>query len=137
MCCLQGVLGNEHHITNASELITFSNNVNRSTSYDGTTVLLDNNIDFTEDLSRQPEPIGKDKKELPRHIVSKEHLMGNLVMNSSLVQIGLFGYTDGATIRNVVLGYSCSILCSYISSSRAYVGGVVGRCGYCTIENVI
>ena len=62
-CCLaalcQGVIGrNELHIKNASGLIGLSKNVNSGTSYSGTTVLLDADIDFSGDLSEQFEPIG-------------------------------------------------------------------------------
>ena len=54
-------------------------------------------------------PLEKTKKNFQGVFVGQGHKMGNLVMNSLLVHVGLFGYTDGATIRNVVLGSSCSI----------------------------
>ena len=62
-CCLaalgKGVLGVEElHIKNASELIQLSNNVSSGTSYSGTTVFLDVDIDFSGGLSEQFEPIG-------------------------------------------------------------------------------
>ena len=63
-CCLaalcQGVLGEgEYRIKNANELIGLSKNVSSGTSYNGTTVFLDADIDFYDGLSEQIEPIGK------------------------------------------------------------------------------
>ena len=48
----------ELRIHNADELITFSESVISGTSYSGTTVYLDSDIDFTPSLSQQFEPIG-------------------------------------------------------------------------------
>ena len=47
-------------INNANDLIEFSNSVNRTNKYNGTTVLLGSDIDFSEELSQQFKPIGKD-----------------------------------------------------------------------------
>ena len=63
-CCLaalcQGVLSEgELSIKNANGLITFSKNVNSGSTYSGTTVFLDADIDFSGGLSEQFEPIGK------------------------------------------------------------------------------
>ena len=38
------VLGYEYHISNASDFISFAENVNRGTDYSGTTVLLDSEL---------------------------------------------------------------------------------------------
>ena len=55
----KGVLGEgELHINNASDLISLSKNVSSGTTYSGTTVLLDADIDFSDGLSEQFEPIG-------------------------------------------------------------------------------
>ena len=75
LCCVaalcQGVHGeNELHIHNASELIQFSKDVSSGTSYSGTTVFLDADIDFSGGLSEQFEPIGT-----VAAITSKAHLM--------------------------------------------------------------
>ena len=62
-CCVaalsQGALSYEHHINTASGLIEFSKDVNNGISYNGTTVFLDADIDFSGGLSEQQfEPIG-------------------------------------------------------------------------------
>ncbi len=46
---------------------------------------------------------------------------------------GLFGIVDGATIKNVVMDSSCSIICN--NSSASSVGGVVGVACEATIES--
>ena len=54
-------------------------------------------------------PLEKTKKNFQGMFVGQGHKIGNLVMNSSLVHVGLFGYASGAMIRNVVLDTSCSV----------------------------
>ena len=149
LCCLvalcQGVLGEgDYHINNASGLIEFSKNVNSGTSFKGTTVFLDADIDFSGGLSEQQfEPIGKsDSNTFQGTFNGQGHTISNLAMNfSSSWYVGLFGYSYGATIRNVVLDSSCSVLSSYSDSSNVNVGGVIGYCqtnnGLCTIENTV
>ena len=46
---------------------------------------------------------------------------------------------DGATVRNIVLDSSCSVVSSFSGNSDdANVGGTVGYChGTCTIERVV
>lgn len=51
--------GNELRVHNASELIDLSRNVSLRTSFEGTTVFLDEDIDFTGDLLRLFELVGK------------------------------------------------------------------------------
>ena len=62
-------------------------------------------------------------------------------MNSSSSQyVGLFGYSKDATIRNVVLDSSCSVVSSYSGSNFyivAYVGGITGGCYDCEVENTV
>ena len=63
-------------------------------------------------------------------------------MNSSSSQyVGLFGYSKGTTIRNVVLDSSCSVVSSCSGSYPVCVGGILGDCyafnGPCVIENTV
>ena len=56
----QGTLSNNHHITSTKDFIDFSKVMNSGTSYSGTTVFLDADIDFSGGLSEQQfESIGK------------------------------------------------------------------------------
>ena len=138
-CCVvalcQGVLGEGVlRIKNASDLISFSKNVNSGKSYSGTTVFLDADIDFSGGLSEQFEPIGTSNY-FQDTFDGQGHIISNLAIKSSLQNVGLFGYSKGATIRNVVLDSSCSVVNSFISNENIRVGGVAGFCRDCTIEN--
>ena len=144
-CCLaalcQGVLGDgEYCIKNANEMIEFSQNVSSGTSYLGTTVFLDADIDFSGGFSEQFEPIGKDdSKSFQGTFDGRGHTISDLAISSSSLQyVGLFGYSEGTAIRNVVLDSSCSVVSSYNSNSNAaYVGEIIGYCRDCTIENTV
>ena len=110
----QGALSYEHYISSASDLIQFSKNVSSGTSYFGTTVFLDADIDFSGGLSEQFEPIGKISSYSNNYYFQgtfdgQGHTISDLAMNSSSQYVGLFGYSKGATIRNVVL--DSSLLC--------------------------
>ena len=129
----QGALSYEHHINTTEDFIDFSKFVNSGISYNGTTMFLDADIDFSGGLSEQFEPIVY--YSFQGTFDGQGHTISNLAMNSSLWYVGLFGYSMYATIRNVVLDSSCSVVSSYSSSSTAYVGGIIGRCDGCTIEN--
>ena len=134
LCCLvllsSCVLGannrNSIRISSAHDLVKLSANVGHGTNFKGTTVFLDADIDFYGGLSEQFEPIGKDNETLFRGTFDGQgYMIKNLAMNSSSSQyVGLFGYTAGATIRNVVLDDSCSVVSSYSGSSwaSAYAG---------------
>ena len=83
LCCLtvlcQGVLGEDVlHINNTSELIQLSKNANSGTSYNGTTVFLDAEIDFSGGLSEQFEPIGKSSNYFQGTFDGQGHTISNL-----------------------------------------------------------
>ena len=142
-CCLaallcQGVLGVDYlRVKNTQEFIQFSKNVSSGTSYSGTTVLLDADIDFSGPLSEQFEPIGKDNNYFQGTFNGQDHTISNLSMNSSLKYTGLFGYLSGGTIRNVVLDSSCSFVSYCNDQSWTYIGGIIGQCYGCVIENTV
>ena len=133
----QGVLSYVHHINNASDLVNFSKNVSSGTNYNGTTVFLDADIDFSGGLSQQLEPIGEywNSKYFRGAFDGRGHTINNLAMNSSSQYAGLFGYSNRTTIKNVVLDSSCSVVNSY--SDYSYIGGIIGYCRDCTIENIV
>ena len=137
-CCLaallcQDVLGEgEFHIKNASDLIGLSKNVNSGTSYKGTTVFLDADIDFSSGgHPKEFGPIGTydgwyNYKDFQGTFDGQGHTISNLAVKSSLYYVGLFGYSRGVTIRNVVLDSSCSVLCTPAKDSGYYLGGIIG-----------
>ena len=139
---------NEHRINSASEFVKFSEDVRGGTNFYGTTVFLDSDIDFTRDLSQQFKPIGiYVEQHFNGAFDGQGHTISNLVVNSSsdwASALGLFGYTFGVTIRNVVIDESCSFTSSYTtdsSSVAALVGGIIAQCsssdGPCNFEGCV
>lgn len=130
-------------ISTPEELIELSFNVNNGIkNYTKTTVYLESDIDFTSDLSSQFEPIGINKTyNFKGTFNGQGHVIRNLIMSSSLQHIGLFGYSSGRTIENVVIDKSCSFESSYsdmsINSSDADIGSIIGRCDSYLIESIV
>ena len=109
-------VGTKVWISSVEEFIQFKDNVNSRTSYSGTTVFLDSDLDMSL-AWKSFEPIGDYKYECFLGVFDGQgHTISNLVMNSSLQYAGLFGYSEGLTIKNVILDSSCSIASSYNGS---------------------
>ena len=125
------------HLKTLEDFTDFSNYVKGGTSYSGTTIFLDTDMSFDGNTFK---PIGNIDDDYFLGVFDGQgHVISNLVMNSSSVYAGLFGYSKGLTIRNVILDSSCSIASSINNFNKAYVGGFIGECeassGPCTIEN--
>ena len=139
---LHNAAGSEIRIHNPSELIDFSNSVNSGTNYSGTTVFLDSDIDFNG-FSSEFNPIGKsDSKYFLGTFDGQGHKIGNITLDFTSTYNGLFGYSRGLTIRNVVIDDSCSSTKTFITqSNKDYMGGIIGYCtadkGPCVIENIV
>ena len=132
-----GSFGVEVRIRSVDEFIRFKNNVNEGTSYSGTTVFLESDLSLAE---KTFEPIGvPDSNYFNGTFDGQGHAISDLTITSSSQFIGLFGYSRGLTIRNVILDSSCSIASSYSDSDSVFVGGMIGYCktdnGPCIIEN--
>lgn len=135
-------------IHNASELVEFSNEVNSGKDYTGYTVYFTADIEFNKDLSQQFEPIGHYSGSNDWHYFSgtfdgQGYVISNLeISSSSLRDVGLFGTSEGITIKNVVLDNTCSVSSSFMPSAAIFtpfVGGVIGDCSPtyepCIIKN--
>lgn len=134
-------------IHNASELIEFSNDVNSGTNYEGYTVYLVNDIDFT-DLSSQFNPIGCWDSD-DNYIVfagtfdGQGYVVSNLRISTSTTRsVGLFGASLGKTIiENVVIDSSCYFLNSCKDFDYVLVAGVIGYIwldkGSSTVKNCV
>ena len=136
---INSVIGEEVRIKSVDDFIDFSNNVNIGTNYTGTTAFLDSDLDLT---GKTFEPIGNSSSNYFSCVFDGQgHMISNLVMAFSSRFVGLFGYSAGLTIRNVIFDSSCSITSLYSSSGYVYVGGTIGYCGgyygSCTIENSV
>ena len=120
-------------------------NVNKGTSYYGTTVYLGSDIEFTSSLSNQFQPIGTESRDFRGTFDGQGHVIRNLTITtpSSSLYTGLFGYSGGTvTIKNLVMDSSCSVVSSAVSRySYTYVGSVLGRCytvnSGCLVENCV
>ena len=131
------------HIASARELVAFSKSVNSGTTYEGTTIYLDSDIDFsTEGLLSQFEPIGKDENNYFRGAFDGQgNVVKSLPITSEQEYVGLFGYSIKTTIRNVVIEDTCSVVYKSTSTVNVNMGGIIGLCdtidGPCIIENSV
>ena len=134
-------LGAEVRITSSTDFIVFINNVNGgSSTYSGTTVFLDTDLSFYGIISI--DSIGKDSSNQFLGVFDGQgHVISDFKTSQNLQYTGVFGYSTGLTIRNVVIDSSCSITSSYSGSSNAYVGGTIGfltgGTEACIIENIV
>lgn len=63
------------------------------------------------------------------HFDGNNHLISRLYINSSANRVGLFGYSDEATMENL------SVSGGTITTTKSYAGGIVGYAGTATITN--
>ena len=110
-------------INNLEELIDFREKVNKGNTYEGKYVYLTDNITMSDSWT----PIGKYvSSDSTENIPFKGIFDGNnytideIKIDSTNSGIGLFAYTDNATIKNLKIGEKSSI------TGNAYVGGIVG-----------
>ena len=103
-----GVIGVEEvRIKNVDELIQFKDNVNNGNRYSWTTVFLESDLSLA---GKTFEPIGDSWDKCFRGTFDGQgHVISNLNVTSSSQHAGLFGYSKGLTIKNVILDSSCSI----------------------------
>ena len=108
------------------------NGVNNKTDYTTTTVLLENDLDFTG-LSDRFVPSGITKVDyFLGSLDGQGHTISNLRINRSTIRfVGFIGYSNGMTIRNLVMDDSFSFESSYNVDeelSYPYVAGIIGAC---------
>lgn len=130
-----GVLGEELKITDVTKFIEFSNNVNSGIDYTNTTVFLETDIDLT---GHNFVPIGTEEHYFNGIFDGKGHSIKNLLIDTNTIQyVGLFGFVESATIKNVMIDSTCSFVSGYNQSqSIAHVASLVGACYEpCILEN--
>ena len=99
-----------NHISNATELVELSNIVNEGSFDSETTVFLESDIDFTTELSNSFRTIGDSLDNyFDGTFDGQGHKISNLKTDTSMQYAGLFGYSSGLTIKNVVLDSSSYI----------------------------
>ena len=128
----QGAYSGILRISNAAEFIKFANN----RSYSGSTVYLDADVDFSGGFSDSFTPIfcfwGV--------FDGQGHKISNLHINSSFSDVGIFNYSNDATVKNLVLDSSCSVMNAF-GQGFPTVGGIIGECSSsfkgCLVEGIV
>lgn len=140
---LRSTIDNTYHLSDAESLIAFANMVNEKGLVDSETkVYLDDDIEFTDELSKQFVPIGKGYYDYFKgHFDGQGYRISNLTINGSdATFVGLFGKSQASEIKNIVMDASCTVIANdtYYGSE---VGGIIGstRChsGGCVLDNLI
>lgn len=132
-----------YEINTVDDLVAFSAIVNSGNSYKGRTVKLMKNLDFKDakayvDSNLIGEvtngegftPIGNLNSTFQGTFDGQGFEIKNLYINSKENYVGLFGYLDGATIKNLRISGSI-VGCDYESqekdfSCHRYIGGIAG-----------
>ena len=114
------------YITSAHDL---TEKLSPGLNFSGTTLLVTNDLDFSNEKFA---PIGASPSSRFSGVFNGQgHVISNLVMNTSESYVGLFGFSWGTTIRNIILDASCSVTCTHNSSETkpgSYVGSIIGYC---------
>ena len=142
-------IGAELRISNVDEFIQFKNKVNSGSTFSGYTVFLDSDLSLS---GKTMTPIGNSSKYFRGIFDGQGHVISNLKFSSSSFKhVGLFGFSNIITIKNIILDSSCSFTSSSrgnyqsVDSTRtnifSYTGGILGYCypnkGSCNIESSV
>ena len=135
--CESNTLG----IHNASEFIDFVKSVNGGNDYEDYTVFLEATIDLAGHEGAL-EPIGKSHSTPFSGVFDGQgYAIGHFVINTTGRYAGLFGYSKGATIKNIILSMTdvMNIVGPVDELAQLHAGGIIGRCEIlskpCLIEN--
>lgn len=134
----QGWAQLELNISSAAEFKAFADAVNAGTSYEGYTVNLTTDIDISEychpgegmDL-KVWDPIGKRTNWFQGILEGNGHTISGLYVYG-MSDVGLFGYVNGATIRNLTVAGEVHVI---NNGESYYSGGIAGFITDGTIEN--
>lgn len=123
-----GTQANPYLIENGAHLAYLADKVNTGTTYAGVYFKMVNDID----MDGNPwTPIGTDATNSFRGVFDGDnHSVFDVNMTAG-TYLGLFGYTSGATIKNVYADVKIEVL----QSISMYIGGLVGYAANTTIDN--
>ena len=128
-------------IKTPGDLIKFSNKVNNGERIFKGTVVLENDLDMSK-VSSSFNPIGLNKeKTFSGEFDGKGYTLSNLNITTDKSRyVGLFGYSFGMTLKNLIFDYS-SITSAKKSNKHSYLGGFVSYClskeSGCVFKNLI
>lgn len=103
----------------------FTAQVNDGTSYEGTTVFLGEDLEFSNEESRLFNPIGNQSCSFSGVFDGQGYVIRNLAVTSSLQHVGVFGFLKGATIRNLVIDEACSVKSDFNSDTCPFSSAVL------------
>lgn len=137
-----------YRINSTSAFIKFSFAVNTGFSFNGTTVVLESDMDFSG-TSTKFSPIGSSSKTpflgtFDGQGYSIQHLTISPAANATTTgtsRLGLFGYSRGATIRNIVIDSSCAVRSDMNDNYGAVLSSVLATCHAeettCVVRNIV
>lgn len=108
---------NELRINSVDAFIEFA----RSGEYTGTTVYLESDLDF-EELSSSYNP----KNSFRGTFDGQGHVISKLSMDPLLGDSGLFSYSTGMTVKNLVIDSSCTVTNSKTNDENVRFGSIAG-----------
>ena len=124
---------NAFRIYNVDEFIAFSDKVNSKYRFKGTTVYLEGDIDFSSAASAMANksslfyPIGNVTETYFEGVFDGQgYAVSGLQLDHAGEYVGLFGYSRGCEVRNLVLDASSSVDAGLRASS--YIGSIFGYC---------
>ena len=130
-----GAQGTVINIKTAQEFIKFSNEVNNKRNANAT-VYLDNDIDFSG-VSDQVRSIGESSDRSFTGVFDGQgHTLSHLTLRNTVHEhFGLFGISTGATVRNLILDKTCTVIGTSVTNKTCtwdpYTLNVGGLFGYC------
>lgn len=117
---------NENAITSEKDLKKLATLVNNGEAFEGKTLIQVNDIELTSAHTI----IGSISNPFKGTYNGKEKNISNIIINNtSLENVGLFGYVENATLMNITLGEG-----SIIAGNR--IGGIVGYAKNSNLENL-
>ncbi len=118
-----------YKITNAEGLAKLATLVNGGNSMEGVTVYLTCDVNMT---GVAIAPIGYSQAPFMGIFDGLGHTIHGLSIYSE-ESMGLFGYTNGAIVQNVIIGADCEFQTTNVN---AYIGAIVGHCTNTMLYNV-
>ena len=149
------VAGNKYHISSAEDLVALANFVKNGADTTGSIFMFDNDIDMSGITGF--EGIGTLENAFKGTVYGNGHVVENMTINTTSIVVGLFGYTNQATIKDLgvvdanVTGDSYTGILvgkaensqisnvytsGTVTSNDAFVGGLVGDLTDSTATNV-
>ena len=132
--------GSEFRLSTAEDLVQLSSAVASGETFDGTTVLLESDIEFPSNSSPFT-PIGDFEHPFLGTFDGQGNTVSGLTLSAASKYVALFGFARGATVRSVVLGETCTVTSRFDAPSDAYVGSAIAYCtayyGRCVVASVV